>query len=210
METASEAVSCELVGGRLKNYLSFWKTITSDKSILDIISGANIEFERPVQQLYPCKQIQCSNASRLEIQKEIDKYLKLGIIEKADHSYGEFVSQIFSVPKRNGGLRIILNLKPLNCDIQYHHFKMENLNSVLNLINEHCFMASIDLKDAYYSVNIHESFRKYLRFLWNDQLFQFTCLPNGLTSAPRWYTNQFLPHYVTEVSFLFTTLMTLG
>ena len=46
-------------------------------------------------------------------------------------------------------------------------------------------MASIDLKDAYYSVSMDTNHRKYLRFIWKNQLFQFTCLPNGLSSAPR-------------------------
>lgn len=74
---------------------------------------------------------------------------------------------------------------------------MENLLSVLDLIEENCFMASIDLKDAYYSVNIDDSHRKYLRFMWYDQLFQFTCLPNGLTSAPRWFTKLLKPIFYT-------------
>jgi len=42
---------------------------------------------------------------------------------------------------------------------------MENLSSALSLMEENCYMASIDLKDAYYSVNIHESYRKFLRFV---------------------------------------------
>ena len=40
-----------------------------------------------------------------------------------------------------------------------------------------CFMTSIDLRDAYYSVPISPQHRKYLKFIWRDQLYQFTCLP---------------------------------
>ena len=56
-------------------------------------------------------------------------------------------------------------------------------------------MASIDVKDAYYGVSIHEDFRKYLRFIWNDTTLQFTCLPNGLACAPRKYTKMMKPVY---------------
>ena len=128
-----------------------------------------------------------------QIDKELAKYLRLGIIEYASHSRGEFVNQIFPVPKRSGGIRIILNLKPLNGDIVYKHFKMENFATVLELIEKNCYMASIDLQDAYYSVNIDKSDRKYLRFTWKNSLYQFTCLPNGLASAPRWYTKLLKP-----------------
>lgn len=115
--------------------------------------------------MFPRRPINCSLEEKLKIDKEITKYLDLGIIEKADHSQGEYVNQIFPRPKKSGGVRIILNLKPLNVDIQYQHFKMENLNSAINLMEKDCFMASIDLKDAYYSVNIDMLYRKYLRFV---------------------------------------------
>ena len=173
--------------------MNFWKNITCDNNILEIVSGAKIEFNRPINQRTPLKAINCSFSDKQKIDIEIANYSKLGIIEKADHSLDEFVGQIFPTPKKSGGLRIILNLKPLNIDVQYQHFKMENFSTVLNLIEENCYMSSIDLKDAYYSVNIHESFRKYLRFIWNNQLYQFTCLPNGLSSAPRLYTKLMKP-----------------
>jgi hypothetical protein len=54
-------------------------------------------------------------------------------------------------------------------------------------------MASIDLKDAYYSIPIRERDRKYLRFYWHNQLYQFTCLPNGLSSGPRKFTKILKP-----------------
>ena len=188
-----QQVSENLVGGRLRFFLPFWKKLTSDENIIQIISGAKLEFKRCVRQKYPCKPINISTDFKCKIEQELQKYLVLGIIEKTDHSAGEFVNQIFPISKKNGGIRIILNLKLLNVDLQYKHFKMENLNSALCLMKKNCFMTSIDLKDAYYSVNIHESCRKFLRFVWNDQLFQFTCLPNGLSSAPRWYTKLMKP-----------------
>ena len=51
-----------------------------------------------------------------------------------------------------------------------------------------CFMASVDLKDAYYSVPIATEDRKYLKFEWQGSYFQYTCLPNGLACAPRLFT----------------------
>ena len=44
-------------------------------------------------------------------------------------------------------------------------------------------MAVLDLKDAYYSVHIRTDHRKYLRFEHDGQLYEFLCLPNGLSSA---------------------------
>ena len=58
-------------------------------------------------------------------------------------------------------------------------------------------MASLDLKDAYYSVPIHQSHQKFLKFSWRGKLFQFTCLPNGLSSAPRCFIKILKPVYAT-------------
>ena len=62
---------------------------------------------------------------------------------------------------------------------------MDYIKSVLNLITRDCFMASIDLKDAYYSAKIDESFQKYLKFIWHQKLYKFVCFPNGLSPCPR-------------------------
>ena len=51
-----------------------------------------------------------------------------------------------------------------------------------------CYMATIHWKDAYYSVPILEEYPQYLKFQWKGKLFQYTCLPNGLSSAPRIFT----------------------
>ncbi|XP_077270144.1 uncharacterized protein LOC143901594 [Temnothorax americanus] len=49
-------------------------------------------------------------------------------------------------------------------------------------------MASIDLRDAYYLIPIAESDKKYLRFEFEGKLFQFSCLPFGLSTAPYVFT----------------------
>jgi hypothetical protein len=84
--------------------------------------------------------------------------------------------------------RVILNLKVLNCEIEKHHFKMETLKSALQCISKHSWFGSVDLKDAYYSIQVNKFDRKYLRCYWNVHLYEYTCLPNGLTTAPRIFT----------------------
>ena len=70
---------------------------------------------------------------------------------------------------------------------------MDTLTTILRLVEKDCFMACIDLKDAYYSVPVAKQHRAYLRFTWRDQLYQFTCMPNGLSCAPRKFTKLLKP-----------------
>ena len=54
-------------------------------------------------------------------------------------------------------------------------------------------MASVDLKDAYYSVPIIQEHQKYLKFLWQGQLYKFVCFPNGLAFCPCKFTKLLKP-----------------
>ena len=85
-------------------------------------------------------------------------------MEKTEHAVGDFLSTIFVRPKKDGSYRMILNLKPLNEFVSYYHFKMDTIYTTLKLMRPGCFMASVDLKDAYYSVPVAKEDRKYLKF----------------------------------------------
>ena len=70
---------------------------------------------------------------------------------------------------------------------------METIHSILKLVRPNCWMASLDLKDAYYSVMIHPDFQKYLKFYYNGRLYQYTVFPNGLSTCPRKFTKLMKP-----------------
>ena len=70
---------------------------------------------------------------------------------------------------------------------------MDTLETAIRLMRPGCYMTSIDLKDAYYSIPIAEEHQKYLKFIWRDQLYAFTSLPMGLTSSPRIFTKVLKP-----------------
>ena len=186
-----------MIGGRLKFFYEFWKTLTSDSFILETIQGAKLKFlSMPIQSKIPCE-IQCSAFLKIRISKEVQEYLRCGIISMVEHCEFEFISQIFPREKKDGSLRIILNLSELNLYIQYEHFKMEGLNTIFSLVGKGCFMACIDLKQAYFSVNLDPSSRKFLRFQWNGKLFEFNCLPNGFSAAPRMFTKIMKPIFAS-------------
>ena len=88
---------------------------------------------------------------------------------------------------------MILNLKSLDKFVTYHHFKMDTIWTAIRSMTPGCYMASIDLKDAYYSVPIHTDFQKYLKFQWKGKLYKFVCFPNGLAICPRKFTKLLKP-----------------
>jgi len=107
-----------------------------------------LEFsQNPFQNVIP-RQTVFSQIELNAISLEVEKFLEKGIIQESNHEVGEFISSIFLRPKKDGSFRMILNLKHFNDFIVYHHFKMDTVQSVINLIEKDCYMASLDLKDA--------------------------------------------------------------
>ena len=72
---------------------------------------------------------------------------------------------------------------------------MESLQNVLHMVKSGVWMASVDLKDAYYSVPIHEEYQKYLKFLWEYPL-KFIAMPNGYGPAMRAFTKLMKPPFL--------------
>ena len=173
--------------GQVANYLGEWKKYTSDPEILQIVNGDIINFVESAPENAVAHSRNVSDETRVAINKEIQNMLDKKIIVPCQHEEGEFLSPIFPVPKPDGSTRIILNLKRFNKSVEYLHFKMDTIKVVLANVTRNCYMASLDLKSAYHSVAIARDYQKYLRFEW-ENLYQFTCYPNGLGPCPRKYT----------------------
>lgn len=119
--------------------------------------------------------------------------LQLGAIEECSPKDNQFLSSIFLHPKTDGTWRFILNLKKLNNYVATCDFKLEDLRTATKLMTPGCYMATIDLKNAYYLLSIRKSDRKYLRFMFQNILYEFTCLPFGLSTAPYVFTKIMKP-----------------
>jgi len=73
---------------------------------------------------------------------------------------------------------------------------MDTLEMAVKMMKPGCFMASIHLKDAYYTVPIFHAHQKYLKFIFNGTLYQYTCMANGLSYA-QVFTKLLKPVYAT-------------
>ena len=185
-----------MLAGRLRDYLTQWKGLTSGPIILQYVAGVKIEFKGDILPQQSARRPSLFNAKEQTIvHSEIDKLITKGVIVPSSPEIGDFVSTILLRPKKDGTHRTILNLKQFNEFVEYHHFKMDTLETAFNMIKPGCYMASVDLKDGYYTVPIDPGHQKFLKFWFDGKYFQYTCLPNRLASALPVFTKLLKPVY---------------
>ena len=147
---------------------------------------------RVVQKTAPVEPNLTSN-ERAAHRKAISDLLDKGAISQCKPRKGQFLSSYFLREKSNGKNRFILNLKKLNKFIEAPHFKLEDIKTALKLITRGSYMATIDLKDSYFLVPIHRNYKKFLRFEFENQTYEFNVLPFGLSTAPYVFTKLLKP-----------------
>ena len=135
------------MGGKLKFFSEQWEKLTSDKFILQTIKGYKIELDDKPNQTFIPTPIDFNESEKGKISVEVEKFLNKDIIRKCDKGQnGKHFSNIFIRPKKDGSLRMILNLKKFNDYVSKIHFKMDSLQMALSNIQQNDNFASIDLK----------------------------------------------------------------
>ena len=99
-----------------------------------------------------------------------------------------FYSGLLLVPKPHQWWRPVIDLSTLNTFLHVEKFKMETPESIRTSQIPREWVSLIDLSDAYIHITIHPNSRKYLRFCYRSQVFQFTSLPFGLATTPHVFT----------------------
>ena len=182
------------VAGRLSRFIENWKLITTDPWVLNTVQGHQIEFlQQPGFHRLP--PMHYSHQEKLAISEEVTKMQGKGAVVPVHRDLQEecFLSNLFLVPKKEGGMRPVINLKGLNHFVKLEHFKMEGLHLLSTMVKPGDWFTKVDLKDAYFHVPIHQTHQKFLSFRWEGRVFQFVCLPFGLASAPRTFTKVMKP-----------------
>ena len=189
---SSKATLSPPVGGRLRSFRRDWLTNKCSQNVLNIITNGYVLPFRSKPNLIRFPLILSEYKAQQKDQALatcIQSLLSKNAIERVDNvkSLG-FYSRLFLVPKPHQRWRPVIDLSRLNTFLHVEKFKMETPESIRTSLIPGEWVSSIDLSDAYLHIPIHPSSRKYLRFCYKAQVFQFTSLPFGLATAPQVFT----------------------
>ena len=170
----------------MAHFAQNWAEITDDNWVLSLIrKGYRIPFkERPI--LSPDLTFFQQPLS-LQLEEEVPSLLSKGAVEKIIPECPGYYSRIFLVPKKNGKLRLIIDLSVLNHFVYTETFKMETQRKVRNASTERLGVF-IGSDGRLLHIPIHHRSRKYLRFTLRGRVYQFKALPFSLSTSPFVFT----------------------
>ncbi len=170
-----------------------WPLFSTDPWLQDVVKGEFLDLVKVPHQRWRPQELNLTASEQESLDEALTTFETMGIVEQCEDSDDGFYSTVFPVKKPDNSSRVILNLKNLNKHVEHKHFKMDTIREAVRLLRKDCKMASVDFKHAYYSVTIARKFRKFFRFRWQGKHFQFTCLPQGYSDAPRIFTKLLKP-----------------
>ena len=187
VSTVHSAVHDPLVGGCLQPFWQNWAHLGANPRVVSILKeGYLLPFKlKPPLVRYPLivggyAHLQRNTSLKEAIQTLLHK--KAVEIVRVRASLA-FFNRLFIVPKPNQKWRPILDLSAPNKFLSVKTFKMETPETIRISLQQGEWVTSLDFSDAYFHIPIHPGSRKYLRFHFQNQSYQFRVLPFGLSTA---------------------------
>ena len=189
------------VGGRLKQFWREWQQVGAPKRIVSWLrQGYPLAFRLNNQGLpitpplftNPLPHLVSHYADPVKqaaLDTMIDELIQKRAARLIDHDVPVHFSSAFLVPKKNGKLRLVINLRPLNEFLACPTFQMDHSAVIREALMPGMWATSVDLADAYLHVPVRESDWRFLVIQVGDRRVQFMVLPFGLNAAPRVFSD---------------------
>ena len=190
-------VSSLPVGGRLREYWRHWQSIGASKQVVRWLrDGYMLPFRLnhrglpvvpPLHRNPPASLVTSySNPTKqAQLDKMLHELLGKRAIREVPLSTPAHFSRVFLVPKKNGKMRMVIDLSLLNQWLDCPTFQLDHAQVVRESLAPGMWATSIDLSDAYLHIPIHPLFWPFLVFQVGSKRYQFMVLPFGLSTAPR-------------------------
>lgn len=111
---------------------------------------------------------------------ELDRMLKLGVIEPSNSSWSSPVTLVRKETKN----RLCLDARKLNSRTIKDAYPLPHIEGILSRLQETRYISAIDLKDAFWQIPLEEKSREKTAFTVPGRpLYQYTVMPFGLCNA---------------------------
>ena len=134
---------------------------------------------KPVQQ--PLRRVPF--AVRDKVAGELQHLQDEGVIEAVNEA-SDWVSPTVIAWKKNGGVRLCVDLRKVNDAVVVEKHPLPNIEEMFTELRNAKYFSKLDLKSAYHQLELDESSRAFTTFITHKGLFRYKRVCFGLASAP--------------------------
>lgn len=120
-----------------------------------------------------------------EVENHINKLLEAGRIKESNTPW---VHPSVIVPKKNGSLRICLDLRSTNDVTIPDHFPLPRIDELLTKVAGSKYFTSIDCASGYLQLKLSEKAQKKCGWITHVGVYEFQYLPFGLKNAGAYFS----------------------
>jgi hypothetical protein len=129
----------------------------------------------------------------MEDQKEahniLKEYQEVGPIREVPHHGTRYLVPWFIIRKREPSgqekTRLICDCRLINKFLHPTHFRLDNLSNIIPTLRVGMWAIKVDLKHAFFHLELGESLKKYIRLGVGDKVFEFQAACFGLSTLPQ-------------------------
>ena len=118
-----------------------------------------------------------------KVEEELKRMESMGIIEKITEPT-EWCAPMVPVIKKNGKIRICVDLKRLNENVKREKFILPTLDDILPKLAKSTVFSSLDAESGFWQIPLKEDSARLTTFITPLGRYCFKRLPFGITSAP--------------------------
>ena len=122
-----------------------------------------------------------SPTKRAEINREVRKLHRQGVIEESDSPWS---SAVVLVKKPDGSSRLCVDYRQLNLKTVKDSYPLPRIDDTLDALTGARWFSTLDLKSGYHQVALHEADKVKTAFASGQGLWHFRVMPFGLCNAP--------------------------
>ncbi|XP_064076287.1 uncharacterized protein LOC135194600 [Vanessa tameamea] len=155
------------------------------------ITGSRIPLFRKPPLVWPTKIIMDQYATKTSpaMTQVILELEDQNVLQEVGAKSPSFISKLFLRKKSDGSMRPIFDLRELNKYVKTKQFHLISHTDVPDFLQPGDWMIKIDISQAYFHVPMAKSHRPFLRISYHNRIYEMTCLPFGLASAPHLFSS---------------------
>lgn len=129
------------------------------------------------------KPYKCSYSDKIEIESQIKKLLKAGLIEESYSPYAAPVTLVYKKDE-NKKSRLCIDYTGLNKYVVPETYPFPRIDDLVEKVGKCVYFSKLDINSAFWTIPLRKKDKYKTAFVTHHGHWQWCCLPFGLKSAP--------------------------